>query len=89
MKLEKADYGTIIQFGNMQDFNLKLLQEGKTLSEVIDIKDKAGMSLLEKSLVAKNVVGTYAKLLKEKSGIGAGFVDGNIEIYKFLFAVFE
>ena len=53
MNLEKADYGTIIQFGNMQDFNLKLQQEGKTLNEIINIKDKAGMSLLEKSLVAR------------------------------------
>lgn len=54
MNVEKADYGTIIKFGNMQDFNLKLQQEGKTLNEVINIKDKAGMSLLEKSLVARN-----------------------------------
>ena len=53
MNLEKADYGTVIQFGNMQDFNLKLQQEEKTLDEVINIKDKAGMSLLEKSLVAR------------------------------------
>ena len=54
MNVEKADYGAIIKFGNMQDFNLKLQQEGKTLNEVINTKDKAGMSLLEKSLVARN-----------------------------------
>ena len=53
MNVEKADYGTIIKFGTMQDFNTKLQMEGKTIDEVIDIIDKDGISLLEKSLIAR------------------------------------
>ena len=39
MNVEKADYGTIIKFGTMQDFNTKLQMEGKTIDEVIDINE--------------------------------------------------
>ena len=53
MNIEKADYGTIIRFGTMQDLNTKLQMEGKTLDEVIDVTDKDGISLLEKSLIAR------------------------------------
>ena len=53
MNVEKADYGTIIKFGTMQDFNTKLQMEGKTIDEVIDIIEKDGISLLEKSLIAR------------------------------------
>ena len=53
MNLEKADYGTIIKFGTMHDFYMKLQLEGKTLDEVINITDKDGISLLEKSLIAR------------------------------------
>lgn len=53
MNVEKADYGTIIKFGTMNEFNAKLQMEGKTLDEVINITDKNGVSLLEHSLVAR------------------------------------
>ncbi len=53
MNIEKADYGTIIKFGTMQDLKVKLQMEGKMLDEVIDIIDKDGISLLEKSLIAR------------------------------------
>lgn len=53
MNIEKADYGTIIEFGTIKDFHLKLQIEGKTLDEVVDIVDKNGISLLEKSLIAR------------------------------------
>ena len=53
MNVEKADYGTIIQFGTMHDFNTKLQMEGKTLDEVMDITDKDVISLLQKSLIAR------------------------------------
>ena len=53
MNIEKADYGTIIQFGTMNDFFRKLQIEGKKLDEVMNITDKNGISLLEKSLVAR------------------------------------
>ena len=54
MNLEKADYATIIKFGSTDDFNTKLQMDGKTLDEVIDVIDKNGISLLEKSLIARN-----------------------------------
>lgn len=53
MNVERADYGTIIKFGTMNEFNTKLQMEGKSLDEVINITDKDGVSLLEKSLVAR------------------------------------
>ncbi|MCI9127975.1 MAG: ankyrin repeat domain-containing protein [Eubacterium sp.] len=53
MNVEKADYGTIIKFGTMHDFNMKLQMEGKMLDEVINITDKDGISLLERSLIAR------------------------------------
>ena len=68
MNIEKADYGTVIQFGTMDDFNTKLQMEGKTLAEVIDITDKNGISLLEKSLssrkfdIAKVLLANNAKV---------------------------
>lgn len=53
MNVEKADYGTIIKFGTIHDFDAKLKMEGKTLDEVKNITDKDGISLLEKSLIAR------------------------------------
>ena len=53
MNVEKADYGTVIKFGTLNDFNSKLQMEGKTLDEVINFNDKGGISLLEKSLIAR------------------------------------
>lgn len=53
MNIEKADYGTIIRFGTMDDFKMKLQMEGKMLEEVIDTTDKNGISLLETSLIAR------------------------------------
>lgn len=53
MNIEKADYGTIIKCGTIHDLNMKLQMEEKTLDEVMDITDKDGISLLEKSLIAR------------------------------------
>lgn len=53
MNIQKADYGTIIQFGSMQDLKYKLQLDGKTLDEVIDTVDANGISLLEKCLTAR------------------------------------
>jgi ankyrin repeat protein len=53
MNIEKADYGTIIQFGSLDDVKQKLKTEEKSIADVIDIIDENGMSLLEKSLVAR------------------------------------
>ena len=53
MNIEKADYGTIVQFGSLDDVIQKLIIEEKSIADVIDITDENGMSLLEKSLVAR------------------------------------
>ena len=53
MNVGKADYGTIIKFGTMRDFNMKMQMEGKVLDEVMDITDKDGISLLQKCLIAR------------------------------------
>ena len=53
MNIEKADYATIIRFGTIHDLNMKLQMEGKNLIEVSNIIDKDGISLLEKSLIAR------------------------------------
>lgn len=53
MNLEKADYGTVITFGNIQDLKRKLQSEGKTFNEIVNITDKNGISLLERSLIAR------------------------------------
>lgn len=54
MDIEKCDLGTVISFGSLQDFSMKLQQEGKRIADVIDQTDKNGMSLLEISLAAGN-----------------------------------
>lgn len=53
MNIEKADYATIIRFGTLHDLYMKLQMEGKNLIEVSNITDKEGISLLEKSLIAR------------------------------------
>lgn len=53
MNIEKADYAAIIKFGTIHDLNMKLQMEGKSLLEVSNITDKEGISLLEKSLIAR------------------------------------
>lgn len=60
MNIEKADYGTIIMFGQLSDFKRKLEQEGKTINEVLDITDANGISLLAKSLISRKFdIGKY------------------------------
>ena len=53
MNIQTADYGTIIKYGTIQDLNSKIKLDGKTINDVKDIVDKDGVSLLEKSLVAR------------------------------------
>lgn len=65
MDIEKADYGTIIKFGDMQDLYKKLWLDGKRLDEIIDYTDENGISLLEKSLIARKF--NIAKELLEKN----------------------
>lgn len=53
MNIEKADIGTVILLGTLHDFYVKLQMEGKNLHEVIDDTDGNGVSLLQKSLIAR------------------------------------
>lgn len=53
MDINKADFWTIIKFGNLQEFLEKLNLENKSIDEVVNSTDKNGISLLEKSLISK------------------------------------
>lgn len=53
MNIEKADYGTIIKFGTLNDFLRKVELENDSMENVIHILDSSGVSLLEKSIIAR------------------------------------
>ncbi|RDU22221.1 ankyrin repeat domain-containing protein [Anaerosacchariphilus polymeriproducens] len=53
MDLIKADYNTVIKFGNKEDLLSKIEMENKTISDIINIPDKNGVSLLEKALISR------------------------------------
>lgn len=53
MDINKADFGTIIKFGNLEGFLEKLNIENKCIEEVVNSVDKNGISLLEKSLISR------------------------------------
>lgn len=53
MDINKADYGTVIKFGNLELFKEKMKLEKHNIDEVLNIIDKNGVSLLEKSLISR------------------------------------
>ena len=53
MNIERADYGTIVTFGTLEDLNTKLKIENKKLEEIKDSIDDNGISLLEHCLIRK------------------------------------
>ncbi|WP_237758429.1 hypothetical protein [Priestia aryabhattai] len=53
MDLNKADFGTVIKFGNLEDFLKKLNIENKCMEEVVNFVNKNGTSLLETSLISR------------------------------------
>lgn len=53
MDINKADYGTVIKFGNLELFKEKMKLENQNFGEVINIVDKNGISLLQKSLISR------------------------------------
>jgi len=53
MDINKADFWTIIKFGNLKEFLEKLNIENKSINEVVNSIDKNGISLLEKSLISR------------------------------------
>ena len=48
MDLQKADYGTIVKFGTLDDFLSKLTLESQKLGDIIDTIDANGISLFQK-----------------------------------------
>lgn len=65
MNVEKADIGTVVLLGTVHDFYTKLYMEGKNIHEVIDDTDGNGVSLLQKSLIARKF--DIAKVLLENN----------------------
>lgn len=53
MDISKADYGIIIKFGNLEMFLEKMKMEKQNISEIINVVDNNGMSLLQKTLIAR------------------------------------
>ena len=53
MNINKADYGTIIKFGNLELFKEKIKLEKQNINDILNIVDKNGISLLETSLVSR------------------------------------
>lgn len=53
MDISKADYGTVIKFGNLELFKEKIKLEKQTLSEILNTVDKNGISLLQKALISR------------------------------------
>ena len=63
MNIEKADYGTIVKFGEMKDLKLKLQMENKSIEQICDWKSDEDVSILESCLVARKFA--IAKTLLE------------------------
>lgn len=53
MDIKKADYGTVIKFGNLELFKEKMKLEKHNVDDVLNKVDKNGVSLLEKSLISR------------------------------------
>lgn len=80
MNLEKADYGTIVKFGTLIDLKEKMKQKKEDISEVVNLTDDSGMSLLEKSLVSRKFeISKY--LLDNNSKVNIVSKEGNNEFH--------
>lgn len=53
MDLQKADYGTVIKFGSLEDLQCKLKLENQKIGDVIDTVDANGVSLFQKTLISR------------------------------------
>lgn len=53
MNIEKADYGTIVKFGTLEDLQNKLKLNNDNISDIVNWIDDRGMSLLENSIVSR------------------------------------
>lgn len=53
MDLQKADYGTVIKFGSIEDLQCKLKLENQKIGDVINTVDANGVSLFQKTLISR------------------------------------
>lgn len=53
MDINKADYGTIIKFGNLELLKEKMKLEKQSIDEIKNIIDKNGISLIDKALISR------------------------------------
>ncbi|MFJ5772509.1 ankyrin repeat domain-containing protein [Psychrobacillus sp. NPDC093180] len=53
MDIQKADYWTIIRFGNFELFMEKLRMENQSIEKIVNLVDRNGISLLEKALISR------------------------------------
>lgn len=53
MNIEKSDIATVIRFGNLDDFLIKLKLENKKIEDVINYTDNRNVSILERSLISR------------------------------------
>ncbi len=80
MNIEIAGYDTIIRFGTLEDLKTKMKMNNDTIAHVLDWRNEDGMSLLEKSLSARNFeVSKY--LLDNEADVNVVSKDGNNELH--------
>lgn len=63
MNIEKADYSTIVKIGGLEDLELKLKLDNKSIEQICDWKNDENVSILESCLVARKF--NIAKILLE------------------------
>lgn len=80
MNIDKADYVTIVKFGNIDELKLKLHNDGKKLDEVINITDEWGMSLLEHCLGSRKF-DTAEYLLRNNAKVNVVSKEGYNEFH--------
>ena len=80
MNLEKADYGTIVRFGTLKDLQEKMKLKEESISDIVNLIDDSGMSLLERSLVSRKFeIAKY--LLDNKAKVNIVSKEGNNEFH--------
>lgn len=80
MNLEKAGYETIVKFGTLKDLQEKMKLKEESISEIVNLTDDSGMSLLEKSLVSRNFeISKY--LLDNNAKVNIVSKEGNNEFH--------
>lgn len=80
MNLEKADYGTIVKFGTLKDLQDKMKLKEESISDIVNLIDNSGMSLLERSLVSRKFeISKY--LLDNNAKVNIVSKEGNNEFH--------